>query len=85
MNRVPHALIQPIPANRVAAAVADAAVAEPMNGFVNVGGPMKITFEQLAREALARKGDTRKKVIVDRKARYYGAALETNSLVTSDK
>ena len=58
--RVPDALIQPIPADEAAAAVARAAVGEPLNGIVNVGGAMKITFEQLARDALARKGDDSK-------------------------
>jgi len=82
--RVPDALIQPIPADRVAAAVARAAAAEPLNGIVNVGGPDKITFLQMARDALARKGDDTKTIVVDRGARYFGAALETRSLVTPD-
>jgi uncharacterized protein YbjT (DUF2867 family) len=82
--RVPDALIQPIPADDVAAAVARAAVGEPRNGIVNVGGPKKITFEQLAREALARNGDNTKTVIVHPDARYFGAALSNRSLVTPD-
>jgi uncharacterized protein YbjT (DUF2867 family) len=82
--RVPDALIQPIPADQVATAVAAAAVAEPRNGIVNVGGPMKITFERLARETLARKGDATKTVIVDSAAQYFGTDLTTNSLVTPD-
>ena len=82
--RVPDALIQPIPADQVASAVARAAVGEPLNGIVNVGGPQKITFEQMARDALARKGEETKTVVVDPTARYYGAALATRSLVTRD-
>ena len=82
--RVPDALIQPISADQVAAAVAHAAVAEPVNGIVNVGGPQRITFEQMARDALARKGDDTKTVIVDPEAHYFGAALSTDSLVTTD-
>jgi uncharacterized protein YbjT (DUF2867 family) len=82
--RVPDALIQPIPADQVAAAVAHAAVAKPLNGIVNVGGPEKITFEQLARAALAREGDATKTVVVDPEARYFGAALRTRSLVTPE-
>jgi len=80
--RVPDALIQPIPADEVAAAVARAAAGKPLNGVVDVGGPHKITFEQMARDALARKGDGTKTVVVDPEARYYGAALGTRSLVT---
>jgi uncharacterized protein YbjT (DUF2867 family) len=82
--RVPDALIQPVPAEEVAAAVARAAVGEPLNSIVNAGGPQKITFEQLARDSLARKGDDTKTVIVDPEARYFGAKLATRSLVTSD-
>lgn len=79
--RVPDALIQPISADEVAAAVARAAVAEPIGGIVNIGGPMRITFERMARDVLARTGDT-KSVIVDPEARYFGAALSMGSLVT---
>ena len=82
--RVPDALIQPIPADEVAAAVVRAAAGTPLNGIVNVGGPQKITFEQLARNALARKGDNTKTVVVDPEARYYDAALRTGSLITPD-
>jgi uncharacterized protein YbjT (DUF2867 family) len=82
--RVPDALIQPIPGEQVAGAVAAAAIAAPINGFVNVGGPKRITFEQLARDSLARRGLSGKTVIVEPSARYYGAALTANSLVTPD-
>jgi uncharacterized protein YbjT (DUF2867 family) len=82
--RVPDALIQPIPADEVVAAVVDAATGAPLNGIRNVGGPMKITFEQMARDALSRKGDTTKTVIVDQEARYFEARLATRSLVTPD-
>ena len=51
---------------------------------MNVGGPAKITFEQMARDSLADKGDDTKTVVVDREARYFGAALQTRSLVTPD-
>jgi uncharacterized protein YbjT (DUF2867 family) len=82
--RVPDALIQPVPAADVAAAVARAAAAEPANGIATAGGPKKITFEQLARDALAAKGATAKTIVVDPEARYFGAKLATNSLVTPD-
>ena len=82
--RVPDALIQPIPADQVASAVARAAIGEPVNGIVNVGGPRQITFEQMARDALGRKGDTTRTIVVDAGARYFGAALANRSLVTPD-
>jgi uncharacterized protein YbjT (DUF2867 family) len=82
--RVPDALIQPVGADQVAAAVAGAAAGAPVNGTVTVSGPEKITFEQLARDVLARKGDGTKTVIVDPEARYFGAKLARNSLVAPD-
>ncbi len=82
--RVPAALIQPIPADDVAAAVARAAVAEPLNGIVNVGGPEKITFEQMARHVVVPNGDAAKAIVVDPAARYFGAVLDRASLVTPD-
>lgn len=82
--RVPDALIQPIPADRVASDVARAAVGGPLNGVVNIGGPQKIPFEQMARETLARQGDDTKTVVVDPEAGYFGTPLQRNSLVTSD-
>jgi uncharacterized protein YbjT (DUF2867 family) len=81
--RVPDALIQPVAADQVAAEVARAAVAEPLNDIVNVGGPDKISFEQMARDVLARQGDD-KAVVVDPQARYFGTLLEQRSLVTPD-
>ena len=57
--RVPDALIQPIAADEVAADVARAAVAEPLNGVVNIGGPQKISFEQMARDVAGPRATTR--------------------------
>jgi uncharacterized protein YbjT (DUF2867 family) len=81
--RVPDALIQPIHSDKVVAEVARAAVAEPLNDFVNIGGPQKISFEQMARESLARRGDD-KTVVVDQEAKYFGTAVDDRSLVTPD-
>ncbi|OBK73287.1 SDR family oxidoreductase [Mycobacterium sp. 1274761.0] len=81
--RVPDALIQPIAADQVAADVARAAVAAPLNGYTNIGGPQKISFEQMARDSLARRGE-QKPVVVDLKARYFGTELQQRSLVTPD-
>ncbi|MGE5696496.1 MAG: SDR family oxidoreductase [Candidatus Sericytochromatia bacterium] len=81
--RVPDALIQPIAADDVAAAVARAAVSEPLNGTTDIGGPQKVSFEDLARTVLARHGDD-KTVEVDSHAKYFGTRLDQNSLVTAD-
>lgn len=81
--RVPDAQIQPVAADDVARDVVRAAVAKPMGSVVNIGGPQKISFEQMAREALARRGDD-KTVVVDPQARYFGTRLAQRSLVTPD-
>jgi uncharacterized protein YbjT (DUF2867 family) len=81
--RVPDALIQPVAADDVAAAVARASVAGPLDGVANIGGPEKISFERMARDVLARRGDD-KTVVVDLQARYFGTQLAERSLVTPD-
>jgi uncharacterized protein YbjT (DUF2867 family) len=81
--RVPDALIQPVAADQVAAEVARAAAAEPLNTIVNIGGPDKISFERMARDVLARRGED-KTVVVDPEARYFGTPLQQRSLVTPD-
>jgi uncharacterized protein YbjT (DUF2867 family) len=81
--RVPDALIQLIASDEVAANVARVAAGEPLGGIVNVGGPDKISFEQMARASLARQGDT-KDVVVDPQARYFGTPVDKASLVIND-
>ncbi len=81
--RVPDALIQPVAADQVATDVARAAVAQPLGGVVNIGGPEKISFEQMARDVLGRRGDD-KAVVVDPQAAYFGTRLAERSLVTPD-
>ncbi|WP_099288124.1 SDR family oxidoreductase [Mycobacterium persicum] len=80
--RVPDALIQPIAAADLAAAVARVAEGKPLGGIENVGGPEKISFEQMALDVLARQGQT-KTVVVDPDVGYFGTPLATNSLVTA--
>ena len=50
---------------------------------MNIGGPEKISFEQMARAVLAAKGDD-KAVVVDPEATYFGTPLAERSLVTPD-
>ncbi|AKN15898.1 putative nucleoside-diphosphate sugar epimerase [Mycobacterium haemophilum DSM 44634] len=80
--RVPDALIQPIAAAELAAEVARVAAGEPLSGIENVGGPRKISFEQMAQEVLDRQGEA-KTVVVDPEAAYFGTPLSMNSLVTA--
>lgn len=81
--RVPDALIQPVAADKVVSEVARAAVAPPLNAIVNIGGPDKISFEQMAQTVLAQQGAD-KTVVVDPDARYFGTPLRERSLVTPD-
>ncbi|HZU47761.1 MAG TPA: NAD(P)H-binding protein [Mycobacterium sp.] len=81
--RAPDALIQPIAAAEVAAQVARTAQANPVNGIVNIGGPDKLRFADMARAVLARNDDTTP-VIVDPSATYFGTPLEESSLVTGE-
>lgn len=79
----PDALIQPIAAADVSAEVARVAVAAPLNGVVDIGGPDKISFADMARSVLAKQG-TDRSVVVDPQATYFGTPLHQNSLVTAD-
>src|SRR3984957_12411052 len=81
--RVPDALIQPIAAAELAAEVARVAEGEPLGGIENIGGPEKISFEQMAREVLARQGEV-KTVVVDPQVGYFGTPLAMNRLVTPE-
>ena len=79
--RVPDALIQPVAADQVAAEVARVAMGQPLDAIVNIGGPQKISFEQMALQSLARQGAD-KTVVVDPEATYFGTPLQRDSLVT---
>lgn len=81
--RAPDGCIQPIAAAEVSAAVARAAEDRPVNGVVNIGGPDKMSFADLALAVIAKQGaDT--PVVVDAKATYFGALVGDSSLVTGD-
>jgi uncharacterized protein YbjT (DUF2867 family) len=77
--RLSPALLQPIAANDVAAALAGIALAAPMNGTVEIGGPEKIPLDAIGRQYLVAKNDKRR-VIADAKARYFGTELNDKSL-----
>jgi uncharacterized protein YbjT (DUF2867 family) len=81
--RVPPVLMQPMAADDVAAAVADVALAKPLNGTVEVAGPELIRQDDLVRQFLKATGDARK-VITDPKALYYGIPVNDQSLTPGD-
>src|SRR5262245_52444858 len=78
--RLPSALMQPIAAEDVAAALADVAVAKPINGMLEIAGPEQIRQDELVRQYFSASGDERK-VITDVHARYYGLDVDDQSLV----
>ena len=81
--RVPDGPIQPIAAAEVAAEVARVAQAEPVNGVVNIGGPEKLRFADMANLVAPHRGGTAP-VIVDPSARYFGTLVSEISLVAGD-
>ncbi|AEF36746.1 MULTISPECIES: SDR family oxidoreductase [Mycolicibacter] len=79
--RAPEGLIQPIAGAEVAAAVAKAAQAAPVDGIIDVGGPEKMTFAELAAAALTHRGETLP-IVVDPAAVYFGTKVGDTGLVT---
>ncbi len=82
--RLPSAMMQPIVSDDVAAALADAALGEPINGTIEIAGPEQIRQDELVRRFLEATGDARK-VITDANARYYGIEVNDQSLVPGTK
>src|SRR5262245_13453291 len=73
-------LFQPIAADDVAANVADAALAPPRNGIVEIAGPERAPFNEIVARYLKAIGDPRQ-VVSDPEARYFGGRVEEHSLV----
>ena len=80
MVRLSPGMMQPIAADDVAAALTDVAVAEPVNGTIEIAGPEPIRMDELARRFLKATRDPRK-VTTDVHAQYFGAELNDQSLV----
>ena len=81
--RAPEGLIQPIAGAEVAAEVARAAQAAPVDGIVDIGGPEKMTFAELAALVLAHRGENLP-ITVDPSAVYFGTKIGDTGLVTGD-
>ena len=78
--RLSPGLFQPIASDDVAANVADAALAPPKNGIVEIAGPERAPFNDIVAHYLEAVGDSRK-VVRDPEARYFGGRVEEHSLV----
>jgi uncharacterized protein YbjT (DUF2867 family) len=81
--RLPDALIQPIAADDVAAAVCEITQRPPADGVVEIGGPAQFRFVEFIQEGLTAMGDQRT-AEADPKARYFGAELGERTLVPDD-
>jgi uncharacterized protein YbjT (DUF2867 family) len=81
--RLPPALMQPIVSDDVAAALADIAVEQPLNGTIELAGPEPIRMDELVRRFLSANRDARK-VTTDVHAGYFGTAVNDQSLTPGD-
>jgi uncharacterized protein YbjT (DUF2867 family) len=77
--RLAPVFVQPESADDVAAALAEVAVSEPVNGIVELAGPEQFRLDELARRVLSANNDSRP-VTADVHARYFGAELADHSL-----
>lgn len=79
--RLPPVQFQPMAAEDVATAVARAAAGAPVNGIVEIAGPERFRMDELIRQALEARGDSRT-VVTDSDALYFGAyAVDDSTLV----
>jgi uncharacterized protein YbjT (DUF2867 family) len=81
--RLSPALLQPVSADDVAAALADIAENAPVNGTVELAGPEPLRLDELARPVLNANNDARQ-VTADVHARYFGTELDDQSLTPGD-
>jgi len=78
--RLSPAYVQPIASDDVALAMADATLAPPVNGTIEIAGPERVRLAALVERYLRQAGDTRA-VLADEQARYFGALLKDDTLV----
>jgi len=77
--RLSSILMQPIAADDVVSALASAALGSPVNGTIEVAGPERFRLDELARQILQAKHDTRK-VVADTQKKYFGAEINDETL-----
>ena len=79
--RLAPILFQPIASDDVATMVADAALAAPRNGIVEIAGPERAPLTEIVARYLKAIGDPRE-VVSDPDAGYWGGRVEQHSLVS---
>lgn len=80
--RLSSSLIQPIISDDVAEAVADIALAAPVNGLVEIAGPDREPLDHMVARFLSAAHDPRV-VVTDPASTYFGVLLDETSLVPS--
>ena len=75
--------MQPIAADDVAAALAQVATQEPLNGMFDLAGPEAIRIDEMIKRFLSAKGDHRQ-VVADAEAGYYGTKINDRSITPGD-
>jgi uncharacterized protein YbjT (DUF2867 family) len=78
--RLPPALMQPISADDVAAALMDYTLGPPLNRIAEIAGPDALGIDEAVRRFLIATGDARR-VITDPHAGYYGVKVSERSLM----
>lgn len=78
--RLPPVQFQPMAADDVASAIVDVALAEPVNGMIEIAGPEAFTLAEAVRKVLGHDHDARN-VIADPTAPYYGVQVSERTLV----
>lgn len=81
--RLSPAHMQPIASADVAEQLAAVALAEPLNGLVELAGPQRLGMADFVQQYLAATGDTRQ-VVADAAAPYFGTVLDDTSLTPGD-
>jgi uncharacterized protein YbjT (DUF2867 family) len=82
--RLPPALMQPVAAEDVAAALTDIAVNKPVNGMVELAGPEPIRMDELVRRFFHASLDSRH-VTTDVNAIYFGTKVNDQSLTPGNQ
>jgi len=82
--RLSPAFVQPISSDDVAAALAEVAIGTPVNGTLEIAGPEQFRLSELVQQYLSLKKDPRK-VVADVNARYFGAVLNEETLLPSER
>jgi uncharacterized protein YbjT (DUF2867 family) len=77
--RLSNALIQPMAADDVAAALAVVVAESPARGRIEIAGPEALPLDALVRRLFAATGDKRP-VVTDAAASYFGVQLDDRSL-----